>query len=328
MAAAEYTHYFTAFLLLAHLAVVTVLMVRGEGRQWRWWVLATAVTLAVFLPWLPIAINQVQQGGGGWVAESVGPPTARTFLMTGSYMVAGPDITAYGSQLRYAALLLAVMVGLGAMVQVDRRVPFLHVDLGTPREATGVMVVLAYALIPIAVVWLISQVKPMYVVRFLLPFLGASYILMGRGIARRGVFMTRSLLLVAMLAFSLWGVWRLAITEQNPDWRGLSATLIQQSQDSDVVLFVPGWNAKPFDYYAHGRLALVSDTPIPMTEEEAQAMANTLSQSYRRIWLVLQDDHYADREGVTRGVLDRRFPRLSTWEVPRVGSISLYEVQP
>jgi hypothetical protein len=94
-----------------------------------------------------------------------------------------------------------------------------------------------------------------------------------------------------------------------------------------VVLFLPRWLAKPFDYYAQGRLELSMDLPVPVTAQAAQDVATDVAQRYKRAWLVWQRGHYSDPDGVVKQVFDSRFRLVEAVEFRAVGSLILYSLE-
>lgn len=326
--AALYTHYYAFFVLLFLNVVALYLLWRGliDGRAfWRWVALQTVAGVA-FLPWLPTMLDQIRAGGGSWVGRN-GAPGLRALGTAATSFTVGPDSQWYMPWLRrlaYAAFGFLCVVGV--LSPLRRR-----------QTSTGVAFALIYLLVPILTAWLISQVKPLYSVRYLLPFLPAYYILIGQGLdmlrpAGGGVKTVRSALwalaLAGLLLLSSIGILGSATHQQQADWRGIAAHVLDQSQPGDVVVFVPGWNVKPFDFYARGRIAEVSDTPIPINSADIRSLIAGATRGRTRLWYIQTKGHYSDPENDVGTYLDATFQRLEQQRSRENIVVSLYRLAP
>jgi len=173
-------------------------------------------------------------------------------------------------------------------------------------------------------VWLLSQVKPMYSTRYLLIFLPGYCMLVAAGLAQlpwRGAQQVVTLVLVLTLLVGSWQAWRV---EQNADWRGVASYVGSQSLPGDVVLFSPRWNVKPFEYYSRGSVDTNMDLPIPVTLEAANGVVNDIAWRYRRVWLVWQEGHYSDVNGLAKHVLDSQYDAIEQSSFAGVDQLILY----
>lgn len=371
---ALYTHYFALFVLLfQNLFVVYWLWrignlplgnrgqqtlelqpapghsLKNEGVPKGWWIAQLAIVL-LFLPWVPILYHQATTGGGGWVERSVGQPSLRSLVDTWVYFSIGLDAQSYPALLRRAAYVLFGICGLFAVTRLfaqSRTAPSFTGQDDIPKgmvpgksqaDREGVLFCLAYVSVPLLTVWLLSQVKPMYTIRYLLLFLPAYCILVAEGVERMSETSSWGrlcpqrnwirIVIVSLLALFLlvgdWNAWRI---ERNADWRGASSYVLQQAQPDDVVLFSPRWNVKPFDYYARGRVAINMDLPIPVTKSAAQEVVSDIAQRYRRVWLFWERGHYSDPDGIAKRILDSQFGLVETRNFHGVESLFLYDLK-
>ncbi len=326
--AALYTHYYAFFVLLFLNVVALYLLWRGliDGNVFWRWVGLQALAGVAFLPWLPTMLNQIRAGGGSWVGRS-GAPGLRALGTAATSFTVGPDSQWYTPLLRrvaYAAFGLLCIVG--ALSPLRRR-----------QSSTGMAFALIYLVVPILTAWLISQVKPLYSVRYLLPFLPAYYILIAQGLdmlrpAGSGVKNVRTVLsalaLGGLLLVSSIGVVGSATHQQHADWRGIAAHVVDQSQPGDVVVFAPGWNVKPFDYYAHGRIAEISDTPIPINSADMRSLVAGAARGRTRLWYIQTMGHYSDPKNDVGTYLDATFQRLEQQRSRENVVVSLYRLAP
>ncbi len=313
---AFYTHYFALFVFLFQNLFAIYWLWRSNSKElWRKWLRAELAIGLLFLPWMPVLYHQVSTGGGGWVEKSVGRPALSALMDTWLYFNIGLDRQFYPVMLRRAAY---VLFGFCVLTAVSR--------LFSDRDREGVLFCLMYVGIPLFAAWLLSQAKPVYTIRYLLPFLPPYCILVATGInslrwnwARIAV----ALFLVLVLLVGYWNAWNI---EQNPDWRGVSFHVLERARPGDVVLFSPRWNVKPFDYYAEGHVEINMDLPIPVTTNTAQRVVADVAQCYKRVWLVWERGHYSDPNGIVKQVLDSRFQVVEERDFRGVGSLLLYDL--
>ena len=323
---ALYTHYFALFGLLFQNLFALYWLVNKRSSLWSKWLLAQLAVVLLFLPWLPILYHQVTTGGGGWVERSIGRPTLYALVDTWLYFSIGLDSQLYPGWLRRVAYLLYGICTLAAVLSMFR---LGRHETGAHSESNleGEVFCLALAGFPILSVWLVSQIKPMYSVRYLLLFLPYYCILVAKGIDSLRWKSVSGALVLFLACTLLLGNWNTWCTEQNPDWRGVTSHVLDRAQPGDVVLFSPRWNEKPFDYYSRGRLDINMDLPIPVTVDAAQQVLDSIRQRYRRVWLVWQRGHYSDPDGVVRQILDSQYRVVEQNEFRGVDHLILYDLE-
>lgn len=291
-----YTHYFALFVLLFQglYALCALLRSGRTRREWSVWFASVLAIALLFAPWVPVLYHQVTTGGGGWVERSIGRPPVRALVDTWIYFGMGLHRQFYSPMLRRMAYVALAGLCLGAVVD------------GFRRRRSGTLFAVLYVALPLAVVWLLSQFKPMYTVRYLIPFLPAYCIVLAAGVQSCPWPPLRVALLVSLAAVLVVGNWGAFRTLQNPDWRGVTAAVLQQAEAGDVVLFSPRWNAKPFEYYARGRIATSMDLPIPVTASAAEQVVGGLAARKSRVWLIWERGHYSDPQGLAKQALEER----------------------
>lgn len=323
-----YTHYFALFVLLFQglFIIGWAWRNRVDKRQLWFSLLALCAIAVVFLPWSPILYHQATTGGGGWVEKSVGRPSWRSLVDTWVQFSIGLDRQPYPPWLRrlaYALFGLCLLSGVWALAPSRTGASQARTE-GAPRE--GVLFCLLYVIVPLFTVWLLSQVKPMYTVRYLLPFLPAYCILVAQGAHNLPWHWARTFAVVSLTAILLvgdYGAWR---TARNADWRDASALVLGQAQPGDVVLFSPRWDEKPFEYYARQRMPINMDLPIPVTDRAAQQVVADLSRQFRRVWLFWERGHYSDPDGLAKLTLDDRARPVGMWDFQGIHSLFLYDL--
>ena len=139
---------------------------RGSTSLWQRWVMAELAIALLFLPWVPVIYRQVSGGGGGWVEKSIGRPSLRALVDTWLQFSIGLERQFYPVTLRRIAYVLFAVCVLAALATLLPR--FRRRALALPR--TSLLFCIMYVAVPLLTAWLVSQVKPMYSYRYLLPF--------------------------------------------------------------------------------------------------------------------------------------------------------------
>jgi mannosyltransferase len=345
-ALALYTHYFELFVLLFQNLFVLFWLwhnktghrdtSQGHNEQWRrkpWlsWVTSELAIALLFLPWVPVVYRQVSGGGGGWVEKAVGRPSLRALVDTWLHFSIGLERQFYPAALRRMALVLfavCILAALTTLLPRFRRKP-------TAWSRASLLFCIMYVVVPLLTAWLISQVKPMYTHRYLLPFVPPYCIIVACGLKAIGTpyslfgvkwnWARAAILLFLTLALLVgnWNAWRIG---QKDDWRWASSYVLAHAQPGDVVLFLPRWTAKPFDYYARGQVVTSMDLPVPVTDQAAANVAADIARQFKRVWLIWQRGHYSDPGGTVKEIFDSRFTLIETAEFRTMETLMLYDL--
>jgi hypothetical protein len=118
-------------------------------------------------------------------------------------------------------------------------------------ELRSLGVLLAWLLLPVGGLYLISLNRPLYTARYLAFVLPAYLLLLAVGVvavgrrSRGGAVM----LLAGLLAVSTWGLWYQASTPIKADFRGATRFVTNHWEVDDLVLFQIPYGRHSFDYY-------------------------------------------------------------------------------
>jgi len=327
-----YTHYYMGFVLLAQNLFVGYLLLRRrvDRETLIHWVVAQLAWIVLFAPWIPTVISQLRGGGGAWVAHAVGRPTPQVLWDTFIGFTIGPVrelIPVWirrGAYAAYLALLAGAIWIIFRSGKEGEESELAHRWSATDR---GVFCLL-WCAAPIGIVWLASQVKPMYSLRYLLPFLPPFYLLLAvsvRDLMKRWEAVGLAVIGVLVI-LNVAGAWMMARTMQKPDWRDLTAQLIEESVEGDVIMPEPFWNAKPLRYYAGGRLVVSDVAPLPATKQGVADALALLARDATRLWLVEDAGHYGDPDRLLAGYLNSRYPLLQVETFAGIGNVALYQL--
>ena len=315
-AAALYTHFFSAFVILAQNVFVGCLILTRQA-SWhtvRKWLLMQMGVLVLAVPLLRGLILQQQMGWWAWIDVRYGRPMPFDLMDTAVTFSYGATLG--GGRIQRWVGMLAFMIAIIVGIFVGR----------SRRRGSGaifsldppVWFCLFWLLLPIALIYVFSQPfipgnRNMYVMRYLLPFLAPFLLLAGRGIARLPNTIWRVGLIAIILFVSGRSLHRAYDGEQKENWRGVTEYVAQRFRVNDLVFLVDEDIRVPFDYYwsadAGGANMPGGDTvkvwPVwrGVTEtEKLEVLAEEAVRHHDRIWLVLS--HTSNRGLET--VLDQR----------------------
>lgn len=325
MALGLYTHYHALFVLLfqACFMVIWWLLSSREKRLARDWLLAEVGIALLFLPWVPVLLEQIARGGGSWIAKGIFFFYDRAILdmlilfSVGSVRQWYPIWVRRSAYVLFAgSLVLATMAALRKWRQQPRS-----------QGSMAYLFTGMYLVVSLGAVWLVSQFKPMYARRYLLPFLPPYLLLIAAGSREIPWRVWRTALLFGLAAVCLTGVALAAYYPQKDDWRTIARYVLREAQPTDVVVLSPPWNYKPFDYYAHGQLTLYRRLPVPVPEEEdCTSLLGEAMEGHGRLWLIWPPGHYADPLASIPGCLSSRFPLLLSGDFANNIQVRLYEI--
>jgi len=323
-----YTHYYFGFLLIfQNAAMILLLVFAWQGRQLpmarRWqerpesllyrWVLSQAAILLLFVPWLPILVAQIRRGEGAWIIAAEGVPSWRALLvlLVSFAFWDAPELLGPWAR-RTGYVLFGLGIGLALWQAMRDR---------TLRS--GVVLALGWLLFSPLLVWTISQVRPIFSIRYLLLFLPAFPLLVAAGIAGVRDWRLRNALLAGLVGLLTVAVVQQARLPQRADWRGVADYIAAYAEPGDWVLFIPTFNVKPFEYYNRGRVAVNEDMEADIFDPAWLQWAAT---SHQRVWLVWQPEHYFDRQGVVRDYLAAHGQLVDQQRFRGVGLVLLYRI--
>jgi len=325
MALGLYTHYHTVFVLLFQNCFVVIWWLLSSRKRClvRNWLLSEIGIALLFLPWIPTLLEQVSRGGGGWIAKGIGNPAPRALVETwidyniGNVRQWYPVWVRRPAYLLFAgSLLLAVMAALRRWRQRSHS-----------KESMAYLFTGMYLIVSLGTVWLASQFKPMYARRYLLPFLPPYLLLIAAGSREIPWRVWRTIVLWGLVAACLTGVALAAYYPQKDDWRAIARYVLREARPADVVVFSPPWNYKPFDYYAHGQLALYRELPVPIPAEgDCSSLLGGVMEGHGQLWLIWPPGHYADPSASMPECLSNRFPLLLSGDFANDIQVRLYKL--
>lgn len=301
-AAAIHAHYFAVFLLLFQNAYVLYLLLRswpvlGSGSFW-----TKAQRAMRVIPWKPWLVSQVAVGGlsvvgfaGMFSDESRywwglldtwrGAPTWRHLLRLMFSFSLGTTVE--NRWLFLGGLLLfgtSILIGLVP----PQELRFLRASAIKALFADkGLVFILLYLLMPVGTVFLYSQYRSSWVLRYLFPYLPPYAILVGRGIARLPGRWAGPLLAGTIVLVSLWPIANVYRYQQKEDWRSAAGYISDREQPGDGLLLVDEDIWIPLGHYYRGSMSEMAISRDVTDRSLLAARLGLAISGHNRIWLVL-----------------------------------------
>jgi len=348
MVAALYTLYFSALLLIVqNLYILVVGLWRADRwALWRQWLLAQAAALALWTPWLALALPRMRS----WSVVQEPVSLGFVYLLDGVLLTLG--ISTYVERYLGAVLVVGVVLlwGTVALVIRARRA-------GTARRtAEGLGLLMLGTVIPPLMVWLVTQPRmlfytPRVEARYFLSFAPLFYAWLawavcphphpqpppplppcGRGGGGRGEGVRAALVLVLML-WALPGHY--AGRRLRDDLQSMVRAIWAQARPGDAVVLVSGDRYPVFLYY-YDRAPAPADRPpvylvpqrLPVLDAAgADTELGPIAGAHPRIWLAQVESHLQDPQGEVERWLTARYVRSFYMTFGRY-ALSLFTSQP
>ncbi len=291
-ALAMYTQQLAAFYLAA---LGLVPLVTRHWKQFRYTVLGAVIAVIVYLPWLvnlPGQFHKIQSYY--WIDKPGLGVLLRTMF---SFLVVNLDIpkSSFAPALIVAAVLVIFLV-----VQI---IVYLHQRRAKP-DRKPLFFVLWLAVIPVVLMWLVSQIQPVYLERSLLPSALMLYLALGWMFASsrmpRVVAGVVGIIGLGLVAIGLYYQYTWA-TFPNSPFQSAAEYIRANWQSGDIVVHQNKISALPMIFYDRDLpQRFIGDTPgsaddtlaLP-TQQALNLFANACVQSATqgspRIWWVVFD---------------------------------------
>lgn len=293
--AALHTFYYALLLILSHGIYLCYLLIcnhvaaRTDGntprhaKTLREWLLAQAAIALLFLPGVRLLIIQLIQGTWGWVAGKYGRPSTYALADTLRAFSLG-DQWPYLVPLQWAAFALFVamfLMGIGRWRWQREAIAYM-VRFDRPR-----VFFLSYLCVPILVIWVFSQWKPGYLLRYLLLFLPPYLTLVAHGLATLRPRTIRWIAITLLLSITAFPLAYSYATPQKEAWRDVARQIMQQAEEGDVICVIDEDAQAVFRYYYRGAWPVVGVSGGLRDAGEIAVRAAALASGHQRLWLVI-----------------------------------------
>ncbi|MBA3872456.1 MAG: glycosyltransferase family 39 protein [Anaerolineae bacterium] len=304
---AMYTQQLAAFYLVA----IGLIPFLARRRQQMIGVVVGAITAAVvYLPWLvnlPGQLHKVQSYY--WLDK---PSIATPLLTIRSFLVVSLDFPSPASMIAFLASLFVILLLIVQVVMWVRQ----------PRNRSKrrpIVFVLWLAAAPPLLMWIVSQVQPVYLERSLLPsalmlYVGLAWLFTRSGMPK-AISGVVAVLGLVMVGIGLYYQYTIA-TFPNSPYQTAGVYIQQNWQEGDVVVHENKLTALPVIFYQRdlpqyfiGDKAGSSDDTLALPTQKAlnisaDACVQTASHGSQRVWWVVYDFAKAQYAAAKRPELD------------------------
>ncbi len=309
------THYFAIFLAPFENAYVLYLFVRQHARHglWKRWLLSQTAVALLSAIGLAGVFSSESNYWWGLLNTWHGAPTFRDLV--GLMFSFSLGTTAQGPLLHLTGLLLfgfcvawnvlpqgARLGGPRFSFVVDTSVHYLGDESPTTNKGCdlrrlrsrlsqsvddALVFTLLYLVVPLGIVFLLSQFRSFWVLRYIFPFLPPYCIILARGISRMRGQVLGTLTLAAIVLISLWPIANMYRYEQKENWRAAVQYITSEEQPNDLIFMVDEDVWLPFEHYYRGSVRRMGASRVVTDRDLLAARVGMVLPSYSRIWLVL-----------------------------------------
>jgi mannosyltransferase len=307
-AAGLYTQYAYPFVMIGQGVAVLVWLAGAEGKRLRTLAIYAAVNvaaIALFAPWLPIAIRQVTS----WSVTPQNYQLGQAMLDAYRWLVVGRTLPLEQAALPLIAI--GVLALLGALIGLLQ-------SKGAPglRRVWPTLLMLLLVVTPFALLFVFHLYREAYL-KFVLVCVAPLLILTARGIDGLADFVTSlrglprrwgwgaAVVVLMVGALVLW--WpSLQNLYSNPeyardDYRGIARTIEAQARPGDAVLLNAPNQWEVFTYYHRQGAPAIPLIYRPLNEEAVNQQMQPIAAKYARLFVL----YYAERESDPAGWFER-----------------------
>ena len=152
----------------------------------------------------------------------------------------------------------------------------------------------AGALLPVAIVLVVSIGKPIFVDKYLIECLPFAVLLLAVGVAHLQPRVLSLGVLLAMLAISAHALVAYYDHSDKDDWRSATRYVLSSARRNDVALFVPRYADATFEYYRNSLAAAASTvtaiSPRTLGAGDVNAALAAVRQQHGRVWAIFNQD--------------------------------------
>ncbi len=332
-----YVLYYYAFLLVVLNLVMAVALLRRQAfGALRAWLLAQAVVLLLYAPWLPVAWRQATE-----------PPVPPWRAAAPLVQILGETWTAlsFGQSVQPGQvwpLLLVVglllLIGLGRPLVTspsaprgERQCPHSHsvvIPSGGTALPNPTLLLLTCTFGPLALICLVSWVTPIYHVRYMFTYAAPFCILLGSGLAwlMRRARPAALLGVAVMLGGTSYSIYQMHTDPSYAadDLRGAVRFVAQRWRPGDAVLINAGYAYTGFLYYYRDPLAglmrLAEYGSPPVARGPLVLQTGIIGGDVHLGWDEPDSDFYATTQVETDAALSRVFQ-----DFPRLWMLRIYD---
>ena len=308
-----YTHYLSASVLLFQSAFATFYYLKCQIRPSRKLLLALCSIAVLGLP-AALHVGHLLRRSPwqlDWVAGQVPEVGLLQLVLLGGQFGLGP----------YWPPPMAMIIGVPLftilfVAGIWRLVTPAHTTSRAPlAPPMSGWLCLFWLVIPVLLLLVVSQVKPIWQFRYALVSLPAFLLVVAQGLASIRMRGLKILVTGGLLVASLLSIQKNYREPHKPDWRAVALSIKSEFQNGDLILLDPpaSRDQSPLGFYIQ-RAGTRQDYPILwLSPEQRRDLSATLPRAlepWQRLWLVVYDGPHAEVPGPAHRVLSGRHRRM------------------
>lgn len=297
------THYFILFLAaFENLYVLCLLLQRYiQPHIWTRWLLSQVAVGLLSVVGLAGVFSAESGYWWGLLDTWHGAPTWRNLLAMMFTFSLG---TQAGERLFYwIGLPLFGLCIVWSVIEFRQKYLTLSID-------NGLVFCLLYLIAPIGMVFVISQFRSFWVLRYIFPFLPPYCVLVAKGISRMPGRFLPAIVTLAIVLVSLWPIANIYRYEQKEAWRSAVHYIAAHEQPGDCILLVDEDIWLPFEHYYRGSLSYTGVSRTITDRDFLAARVGAVLSTHSRIWLILS---HTNNFALKDYLITSRYTRLE-WE--------------
>ena len=306
-AAMLYTQYYAMFVIATQSLIWLLIADRLSIRACLAWIAAQCSVALLFLPWLPVFLDQITNHKMTWLTNP-GPSQLALSLVEVITGLRLHDQPPAGIERTVGVAVALVCLGAVVLTRIAGR--------GESARNNRVRYVLTtelWFLVPLGMsIAVTSLVTPIFQEKHLLSFLPGLILAGAALISLVPHFAFRGLLLLIVIVVMSPGINAGWFIYGKQDWRGVTDYMLRERQSTDIVLLNPGAASLAITYFARQRG--IEELPVAgfpfvfdaargpwvgerATAESVRGLLDGLRRDHRRIWLIQYSSSFWDPEG-------------------------------
>lgn len=299
-------YYFTFLLLVVNLLLfIYMLYPKFKSAMLKSWLIANALLLVAYLPWIPIAWRQ---------ATNPPVPPWRSMPTFWSVILESWSALSLGQSVEPSTVWPILVLTLVLLI-----VGLYHLN-GYRSQSAQLLAIYTFG--PLLLIYGLSFITPLYHVRYIFTYSPVFYILLGAGLAWLA---TRTHLWVALVTISiliiasLYSIYQLHFNPRYraDDYRAAVDFIESRWRPGDIILVNAGYTYTAFQYYAHlpdlERSRLIPYEDLENTDQPLLVQTGTVDGDPQLGWGNPRADFYAMSTAETVAALEHisnNFSRL------------------
>jgi len=318
------THYIGMFTVFVEMGTLLIFFFKNKitpkiRKQWILYYLPFLVLGLAFIPYLYIQLN-VGGFAPKWIALMFGAPDVADLYLQATLMKLRPfNINNETYRELIGGLIFVFM--LGNVIQIESKF-----KISFAKDFKGWFFGFLYTT-PIIVFWVVSQIEPMFVSRYFIPYNFVFYILLVSGLFSQ-LFSKVAIpfLMIFVIGFFMYTDVKMEKPYHESDWKTKTEIIKESWQEDDVIFVIPHGDLIRIKFYSGDDSSLKIEKqlykdifkakPNPVNDQDLRDVFMNWNYSYKRLWFHeeintgLSAEFYVQEEGFIFSFLNTHFTKV------------------